>query len=127
MPRKKEATLQETIISTIGGDRRREQRYETDLPLRYMVAQSGLISKGGIGTSIDLSSSGIKFFAGEVLQTGVSVEITLDWPCAGDRKMELVISGRVVRSDSHSTSLGYTRREFRQVDQPMQMYAVAAS
>jgi|SRR5579862_2332523 len=126
MSTRKQATLQEVVVSTIGGDRRREQRFAVDLPLHYSVVRNGLLVSGGIGIAVDLSSNGMAFLPGEVLPAGASVEVSMEWPCAAaDRPLELVVTGRVVRSDSRLTAIGYARHEFRPLEQSV--LALAAS
>ena len=125
MPRNKEV-LKETAITTIGGDRRRELRFAAGFPVHYSVIRNGALVGAGIGTSIDLSSNGMAFMADEVLQTGALVQITMEWPCsAANQPLELVVSGRVVRSDSRLTAIGYARHELRPLEQSM--LAMAAS
>ena len=120
MPRRKEKILHEEIITEIGGDRRAYQRYTTDLPLEYTAVKNGTWIGAGTGTAIDMSSGGVAFRANEVLQPGVFVELSMEWPVAGNgRPMELVISGRVVRSDAQSTAIRKEHYEFRVQEKSM--------
>lgn len=114
MPSRKDRKLQEDIITEISGDRRDSQRYATDLPLEYTAVRNGSWIGGGAGTAVDMSSTGVAFTSSQILQPGVQVELTMEWPGAKNgQAMELVISGRVVRSDAQTTAIRKEHYEFR--------------
>ena len=54
----------------------------------------------GIGRTIDVSSSGLRFNADRPLVVGQRIAVYVDWPVLlhGNIKMQLVISGIVVRT-----------------------------
>jgi hypothetical protein len=114
MSSRKERTLKENIVTGIGGDRRANQRYVTDLPLHYTVVRQGVVTGIGTGMALDMSSGGMAFACGEILQPGVFVEVSLEWPVVDqDGPMEVVLFGKVVRSDAHSTAIRTEHHRFR--------------
>ena len=77
-------------------ERRAHIRFPTTLEVRYTTS-----GRQGRGHTIDLSSSGLRFRADKPLLTGQSIAVYIDWPILleGDVKLQLVLSGVVVRTD----------------------------
>jgi hypothetical protein len=69
----------------------------------------------GSGRTIDLSSSGLSFTADKPLETGQKLDVSIDWPALldGGVKLQLIVSGVVVRTDGTTTALQIRRHEFR--------------
>src|ERR1700758_240270 len=87
-------------IETIGGDRRFDRRYQLQLEVRWKLIRRRKVQDAGTGRTIDLSSGGILFDASRPLPAGLNVELNISWPVLlhNVAPMQLVVSGRVVRS-----------------------------
>ena len=104
--------LQEESVTEIAGDRRRHRRYSLDLPLHFEGIHSGT------GKILDISTSGVSISIPGVIQPQTLIQFSVDWPVAGSRltgatPMELVVIGRVVRSDTVSTAVEIIRHQIR--------------
>jgi hypothetical protein len=100
--------------STIHGDRRQNRRYELELDLSYVVHTGNRITLVGSGRSANVSSSGLLFRAGAVIEPASTVIGAIRWPLpslAGE-PMLLVVSGRVIWGDRERTALAISRHEF---------------
>ena len=62
-----------------------------------------------------MSSSGILFTTSVPLSVGMTVELSITWPIAlnGSCPLNLVVLGRVVRSDSEMAAMRFDRYEFQ--------------
>lgn len=71
--------------------------------------------KTGSGQTIDLSSSGLSFTADRPLLTGQKLEVAIDWPVLldGGVRLQLVMSGVVVRTSGTTTAPKIQRHEFK--------------
>ena len=69
----------------------------------------------GTGQTIDLSSGGILFDAGRHLPEGLNVELSVSWPVLlhNVAPMQLVISGRIKRSNGRTAGIQTNQHEFR--------------
>ena len=69
----------------------------------------------GIGRTVDLSSGGILFEAGRTLTAGLNVELSVSWPVLlhNVAPLQLVVMGRIVRSDGRQVALRMIQHEFR--------------
>jgi len=69
----------------------------------------------GSGRTIDLSSSGLSFIADRPLPIGQNLVVSIDWPVPldGSVKLQLIMSGIVVRTNGTVTALKIRRHEFR--------------
>jgi hypothetical protein len=103
---------------SIRGDRRMERRYPVALELNYKVMEAGEIVGTGVGTTGNISSSGVFFLTGGIPVDGSSVEISIRWPAVSEETpfMQLRMSGRVVRSDAGGTALQISRYRFEKPD-----------
>ena len=104
----------------IGGDRRFDRRYRIDLELRWKLVRRRKTRDAGSGRTIDLSSGGVLFDATRPLPVGMNVELSISWPVLlhNVAPMQLVISGRVVRSMGSHAAVHMTQHEFRTVGVP---------
>jgi hypothetical protein len=100
---------------SIAGDRRSDRRYDMQLELRWKLLHRRKVQDTGAGRTIDLSSGGVLFEAGRQLPVGLSVELSVAWPVLLQHvaPMQLVISGRIVRSEGHRAALRISQHEFR--------------
>ena len=96
-------------------DRRATARFPLTLEVRYAIAESRRPKEVGSGQTIDLSSSGLCFLADKQLQTGLALELYIDWPVLldGGVQLQLVMAGHVVRTRGLTTALKIERHEFR--------------
>jgi hypothetical protein len=98
-------------------ERRRDRRYPIALDLRWKLIYRQKVQGEGVGRTIDLSSGGILFDADRYLPSGMRVEISISWPVLlrDVAPMQLMISGRVVRSNESQVAIQGTKHEFRTV------------
>jgi hypothetical protein len=98
----------------IYGDRRSDRRYTFELTLQFSYHQRGT-RFSGTGTTEDLSSGGIRFVTDTPPPEGVEIELRLEWPFLLQNvcPLELLVQGKVLRSDAQKTVARMTRYEFR--------------
>jgi len=96
-------------------DRRESSRFPVKEDVRYRVLQSKAASMTGAGKTLDMSSSGILFTTNEPLPPGRMVEIAVNWPARldGTCLLQLVATGRVVRSDDGAAAVRIEHYEFK--------------
>jgi hypothetical protein len=96
-------------------ERRFSPRFGLTLEISYTVADRGVPLNTGSGRTIDLSSSGLNFAADRPLLTGQNLGVSIDWPALlnGDIRLQLIVSGVVVRSNGTATAVQILRHEFR--------------
>jgi hypothetical protein len=99
----------------INGDRRYGRRYELELEVRWKLVRRRKVLDTGSGATIDLSSGGILFEAGRPLPVGMNVELSIAWPALlhNVAPMQLVVSGRIVRTSGNRTAVAMAQHEFR--------------
>jgi hypothetical protein len=99
----------------LAGDRRFDRRYEIELELRWKLIRRRKVMEVGVGHTVDLSSSGIMFEAGQPLPVGMNVELSVSWPVLlhNVAPLQLVVLGRIVRTDGTHTALRMIQHEFR--------------
>jgi hypothetical protein len=120
--------LNETAES-IGGDRRFDRRYQLQLEVRWKLIRRRKVQDTGVGRTIDLSSGGILFDAARPLPVGLNVELAISWPVLlhNVAPMQLVASGRIVRSIGSYAAIQLTQHEFRTVGTPPDQRQVLAA
>jgi c-di-GMP-binding flagellar brake protein YcgR len=108
---------QSNAADQISGDRRSDKRYDIQLDLRWKLIRRKRVLETGIGRTVDLSSGGIMFDAGRPLPAGLNVELSVSWPAMlhNTAAMQLVITGKIVRSDRQYVAVESTQHEFRTV------------
>jgi len=104
----------------IGGDRRFDRRYQLQLEVRWKLIRRKKVQDSGAGRTIDLSSGGVLFDAKRPLPVGLNVELSISWPVLlhNVAPMQLVASGRIVRSIGAQVAIHITQHEFRTVGNP---------
>ena len=92
------------------GDRRRTLRFAISLNVKYAI--QGIV---GEGTSIDISSRGVRFTADQLLPSKGTIVLSLAWPCLLDDRvpLQLSVEGKVVRSSPGFAVVKILRHEFR--------------
>jgi PilZ domain len=96
-------------------ERRGNSRYPVREDVRYSVLQSKAVQMNGSGKTLNISSGGILFTTSERLQPWQLVEVAVNWPATlhGTCLLQLVATGRVVRSDNDTAAIRIERYEFR--------------
>ena len=96
-------------------DRRESSRFPVCEDVRYRVLQSKAVQITGAGKTIDMSSGGILFTTKEPLAAGKLVELSVNWPARlhGTCLLQLVATGRVVRSNGSMAAVRIERYEFK--------------
>jgi hypothetical protein len=96
-------------------ERRACTRFPLTLKVRYAVSGCPAPVETGSGRIIELSSSGLSFTADRPLLTGQKLEVSIDWPVLldGGVRIQLIISGVVVRTSGTATAVEIQEHEFR--------------
>jgi len=102
-------------IESINGDRRQDRRYGIHLDLRWKLIRRRRVLETGVGQTVDLSSGGILFDPGRQLPVGLNVELSISWPVLlrNVASMQLIVSGRIVRTRQNRTAVAMAQHEFR--------------
>jgi hypothetical protein len=105
---------------TIGGERRDDRRYQLHLEVKWKLIRRRRVLDTGVGHTIDVSSGGILFDAGRKLPEGLNVELSIAWPVLLHNlaPMQLVASGRIIRSNGWKVAIQTVQHEFRTVGVP---------
>jgi hypothetical protein len=113
----------------IAGDRRLDRRYDLKLELRWKLIRRRRLLDSGTGASVDLSSGGILFDAGRPLPLGLNIELSITWPVLlrNTAPLQLVVSGRIVRSAGTRAAIQMVQHEFRTIAQPAEHRAIASA
>ncbi|MGA2272506.1 MAG: PilZ domain-containing protein [Bryobacteraceae bacterium] len=120
-------TVQE--FDTIAGDRRRDKRYGLELELRWRLIRRRRVLESGEGRTVDVSSGGILFDAGRPLPAGLDVELSVAWPVMlhNMAQLQLVVHGKIVRSDGRRTAVRMVQHEFRTAGTAAERHLALAS
>jgi hypothetical protein len=112
----------------IAGDRRVDRRYDLKLELRWKLIRRQRLLDSGAGTSVDLSSGGILFDAGRPLPPGLNVELSIAWPVLlhNIAPLQLMVSGRIMRTSGTCAAIQMTQHEFRTIAQPAEQRPAAS-
>ncbi len=96
-------------------DRRETSRFPLREEVRYRVLQPKALRISGTGTTLDISSGGVRFTTPERLQPGRVVELAVNWPARleGTCLLQFVATGHVIRSDAGTAAVRIERYEFR--------------
>ena len=105
---------------SIAGERRSDRRYSILLDLRWKLIRRRRVLETGTGSALDLSSGGVRFESGRTLPEGFDVELAILWPVLlhNVAPMQLVVQGRIVRSQSGQIAIRMVQHEFRTVGTP---------
>jgi hypothetical protein len=104
-----------TETQTVAGDRRGDRRYEIRLDTRWRLVRRRKVLDSGSGRTVDFSSGGVLFEAGRQLPFGLNVELSVAWPVLlhNAAPLQLVVHGRIVRSNGNHTAIRMVQHEFR--------------
>ena len=113
----------------ISGDRRIDKRYQLQLDLKWKLIRRRKVQDTGSGQTIDVSSGGILFDASRPMPVGLNVELSIAWPVLlhNVAPMQLVVSGRIIRSVGSQVAIRITQHEFRTVGVPADHRQVLAN
>src|ERR1700684_222932 len=102
-------------IESIGGERRRGQRYGMQLQLRWKLVRRRRTIDTGTGCTVNMSSGGIRFEAGREMPAGLNVELAISWPILllNVAPMQLFITGRILRSGEGWAAIRTVPHELR--------------
>jgi hypothetical protein len=94
-------------------ERRSRERFPLALPVEYRLL--GRDERWGSGKICNISSSGALFEAAERQHFSGSIELMVSWPCLLDDAcaLNLVMRGRVVRSEGLGVAIETKQHEFR--------------
>jgi hypothetical protein len=108
-------TAPRSIPSHSAPDRRGSNRFPFREHVRYRALSAKSSGLEGLGRTIDMSSSGVRFTTEAELSRGGLVECAVNWPARldGACPLQLVAVGRVVRSDAASAVVRIAKYEFR--------------
>ncbi|MGA3015706.1 MAG: PilZ domain-containing protein [Bryobacteraceae bacterium] len=115
-------------IEGIAGERRSDRRYDLKLELRWKLIRRQRLIDSGSGTSVDLSSGGILFDAGRPLPLGLNVQLSIAWPVLlhNIAPLQLMVSGRIMRTFGTCAAIQMMQHEFRTIAQPAEQRAAAS-
>jgi len=110
----------EETADLIGGDRRNDRRYGLQLDVKWKLIRRRRVLETGTGHTVDLSSGGLMFDAGRHLPAGLNVELSITWPVLlhNVAPLQLVVSGRIVRTDGQRIAVRAVQHEFRTMGVP---------
>lgn len=113
----------------IAGDRRRDKRYEIGLDVRWKLIRRRRVLDTGVGRTMDVSSGGALIDAGKPLPAGLNMELSITWPVLlhDMAPLQLVVSGKIVRSKGTHVAIRMVQHEFRTVGVPSEHRTVLAA
>lgn len=90
--------------SPVWKERRSQRRYAVELELHCKLSGAGAIM---LGKTTDMSSHGVRFIVERPLPIGAMLGLRIKWPkpYPDSLQVELVLEGRVVRSDKSGTAI----------------------
>jgi len=102
-------------LERTAGEAAEGTRFPLAMDVGYALMGRREQQKTGSVHTIDLSSSGLSFTADRPLLTGQKLEVAIDWPVLldGGVRLQLVMSGVVVRTSGTTTAPKIQRHEFK--------------
>jgi hypothetical protein len=114
-----DATIGEVLSSgvcrPIFKEKRKSSRFPVQQDLQYRAIDHWDGKLTGVGLTLDMSGSGIRFSIQEPIPLDRIVEVSVDWPVrlGGTCPLKMVVVGRVVRSEANWAALSILQYEFR--------------
>lgn len=98
-------------------DRRAADRFPIEREVRFKMLSKRHGNDIGLGTTLNMSSSGVLFTTDRALLPGKRVEMAISWPAQLENRMalKLVAKGRVVRCESGTAAVEIQQYEFRTI------------
>lgn len=95
-------------------ERRLKVRYPVRLQARYR-SLNHQDQFSGVGLTVNMSSSGLLVTCQHNIPSGAQMEVLMDWPSLLNSTvpLQLVTSGRVIRSEPSSFVIEFARYQFR--------------
>ncbi len=102
-------------LESIARERRDHRRYRIEMELGWQILHRGRLLLVGSGRTIDLSSGGVSFNAGQPLPVGTKIELAIAWPVLLDSTtpLQLIVHGCTVRSLGSHVAIRIDQHEFR--------------
>lgn len=96
-------------------DRRSKHRFAIQRTLHFRVMEHERVISTGSGHTVDISSVGVAFEAEGKFRAGSLVQLSISWPVLLDDTclMQLMIVGRVVRTNNQAIACTIDHYEFR--------------
>src|SRR5688572_4382099 len=96
-------------------ERRSDRRYPVNVAIKYRLVLADSLVRTGIGTLVDMSSSGVLFQTAEFLPRGAAIELFIAWPTKLNDSdgLDLWVNGTTVRTNGNSTGVEICESEFR--------------
>jgi hypothetical protein len=90
------------------------------MDLRWKLIRRRRVLDTGMGSTLDLSRGGVRFESNRPLPEGWNVELAISWPVLlhNVAPMQLVVQGRIVRSEGGRIAIRMIQHEFRTVGMP---------
>src|ERR1700749_4841238 len=110
-------------------ERRNKMRFPMNREVRFKLLEGDRIVSAGLGTTSNLSSSGVAFDSETDLPDGSFIELSISWPALLNDicPMRLIVFGRVIRGAEDTKVCSVEKWEFRtqsrhvNVNMPMRM------
>jgi hypothetical protein len=95
-------------------ERRIRARYPVRLPARYRTLDRK-VEIAGAGFIVNMSSSGLLLTCQHEIKAGARLEVQVDWPSLLESSipLQLVTSGRVIRSEPTAFAVEFASYQFR--------------
>jgi hypothetical protein len=95
--------------------RRERRRFPIQQDVRYQCVKGSRIFAVGVGKTLEVSSSEVRFTTQQPLKQGQKVRLAMNWPAMLDKtcRMKLEIFGWIVHSEPGEAAVKIERYEFR--------------
>ena len=96
-------------------ERRGSIRFPVREDIRYRIIHSKTEIVSGSGTTLNISSGGIRFTTAFELPVGRRVDLSINWPVRldGTCRLQLVVAGHVVRAESKQAAVRIEHYKFK--------------
>ena len=96
-------------------NRRKTSRFPIIREIRYRVSSRDNLFEAGVGSTVNISSSGVLFSVDKAVLPGRRVEVAISWPAELNRNtaLKLVARGRIVRVEDGHAAAELQNFEFR--------------
>ncbi len=96
-------------------ERRSRRRYPMQLEMRFTAGLRRRNPVQGAGEVVDISSKGVAFRTSSVLERGMSISASMNWPVAlnGECALKISMEGEVLRISEGLAVMSVERYEFR--------------
>jgi PilZ domain len=94
-------------------ERRLKARYPVQLPARYRSLDRERVA--GVGLTVNISSNGLLVTCQHEIQLGTRMEVLINWPSLLESTipLQLVTTGRVIRSGASTFVIEFAQYQFR--------------